>query len=655
MAAAPARAQSISGVQPSSPYPGHPVTIAGSGFSNNTSEVAYDGTSVNYRVISDTEIRARVPAGVSSDASFAVTTGDGTATGPTVSLDTDPGLYGSGRALSLDGSGDYLATGVDGTDLGLAGESFSIDVWYKLEATDGGDYILVGLWEDASTNEAFQFFVDGSDLRFHFYANDLATSGGPVATGTWQHATFVYDATATDGETDRFIYLNGEQVAADESSGDFQGTAELHVGHVPNEERDLEGQIDQVRVWQGALSQAEVRERAYRTIGPGDAAFSELEAAWRFDAEGSGGTAFGFSDQYRNGTLHGDASRTAFSEARLGQASVSTTGSDVTVGPSGSTLSAANVSTGSGESIQLYRFGAAAAPKRSNSDPGELIRDADNLTRSNLTWGLATSGGPSADLTIDYSGVQGVSSPVHLIRRDGPGDVWQNADGWTHDSGASTFTISGTVPGGQYAVKTGPIPPQLYVDTDATVANDGSSWANAYVDLQAAIDDATAGNELWVAEGIYKPDSADDSFTITGNKDGLEVYGGFDGTETSRDQRDPRTNRTVLSGDLDGDDVDPDSDGIIENADPNRDGTPENLNGTNAHHVLVLNGGSRIGSHVSPNVTIATVIDGVYVTAGHADGSGYDNFGGGLFCDGLDLGDGCSPTLRNVVFTGNAA
>ena len=93
---------------------------------------------------------------------------------------------------------------------------------------------------------------------------------------------------------------------------------------------------------------------------------------------------------------------------------------------------------------------------------------------------------------------------------------------------------------------------QVFVDADATAgAGDGTSWANAYTNLNDALLAATAGSSVWIADGTYTtPDSA--SFFI--DKE-LTVLGGFNGTETEATAADPAANETILSGDVMGNDV----------------------------------------------------------------------------------------------------
>ena len=96
----------------------------------------------------------------------------------------------------------------------------------------------------------------------------------------------------------------------------------------------------------------------------------------------------------------------------------------------------------------------------------------------------------------------------------------------------------------------------VYVDADATGAADGSSWADAYADLAEAFANAPAGSDLWIAAGIYLPGSGsvvDTQYFVIDRP--LNLYGGFDGTETAIDQADPANNVSVLSGDFNQDDI----------------------------------------------------------------------------------------------------
>ncbi len=90
-----------------------------------------------------------------------------------------------------------------------------------------------------------------------------------------------------------------------------------------------------------------------------------------------------------------------------------------------------------------------------------------------------------------------------------------------------------------------------YVNAAATGANNGSSWANAFTTVQQALAASFTGDEIWVAKGTYKPAKKDSSIILVS---GVSLLGGFAGTETDKNQRNPQANVTVLSGDLAGDD-----------------------------------------------------------------------------------------------------
>lgn len=91
----------------------------------------------------------------------------------------------------------------------------------------------------------------------------------------------------------------------------------------------------------------------------------------------------------------------------------------------------------------------------------------------------------------------------------------------------------------------------VFVDLDAAGAGDGTSWADAYTNLNDALLAAPAGASVWIADGTYvTPDTT--SFFV--DKE-LTILGGFNGTEMDASAADPSANVVILSGDVNGDDV----------------------------------------------------------------------------------------------------
>jgi predicted outer membrane repeat protein len=90
----------------------------------------------------------------------------------------------------------------------------------------------------------------------------------------------------------------------------------------------------------------------------------------------------------------------------------------------------------------------------------------------------------------------------------------------------------------------------IYVNVNADGDNDGTNWSNAYTELTSALENSESGNSIWVAQGTYYPTNDDDISVSFNMVDGVSVYGGFDGTEQSIDERDYINNKTILSGDI---------------------------------------------------------------------------------------------------------
>ena len=165
---------------------------------------------------------------------------------------------------------------------------------------------------------------------------------------------------------------------------------------------------------------------------------------------------------------------------------------------------------------------------------------------------------------------------------------------------------------------------------------DGSSWDNASGDLQRMIDELAVSNqpgEVWVAAGTYQPIGwidTDKNYTAAFRmRDGISVYGGFAGTESSKNARSMTGNmpwqyeyKTILKGASYQDDA-------VWNATD----TKWNVSSSASRHVVWF---APYPYQEDNSFTKVTILDGFTIVGGHAQGdTGINDFrtdcGGGVF------------------------
>ncbi|PKK89868.1 MAG: hypothetical protein CVV64_11995 [Candidatus Wallbacteria bacterium HGW-Wallbacteria-1] len=232
---------------------------------------------------------------------------------------------------------------------------------------------------------------------------------------------------------------------------------------------------------------------------------------------------------------------------------------------------------------------------------GAIALSIASLTRTDGSPLLGGETSVKANLTIQ-GGASGVETfKLTPTAADRIFDSAGNAMGQTTES--SQMTLSRQV---------------LYVKSGASGNNSGSTWANAFPELRDALTASVTGDQIWVAAGTYKPTSVSDRTVVFATKAGVSIIGGFAGTELSVDQRNWRTNRTILSGDI---------------------GTAS-LSTDNSIHVVDASAGGTL--------------DGLVITGGYADGqTGNSGRGGAILASGAS--GSAALMVRNCELSANYA
>ncbi|MFT6947668.1 MAG: hypothetical protein ACJARP_002095, partial [Vicingaceae bacterium] len=330
---------------------------------------------------------------------------------------TEPG---SGYALNFDGTDDFVA--IPHNPVPVAATSLTIEAWIKPEV--GGinqNVILKGNYGWGMT------LFSGNQLGYWSNSNALnCPSFSTVPIGKWTHVAIVVNENV---QTD--FYINGVLVGS--------STNPLHTTINNGSNQDLiigkqgtgcncnywNGNLDEIRVWDAALSQTEIQDWMTKKINTTHPEFSNLVAYYRFD-ENTGTTLTDLAGG-NDGTLTNSPTWVA-SGAALGDNSMHTYG-----GTSLSeTLSNGNVISlngfeGSPDGIHIYTV----------TDTAQGSTYPTSITNADSTeyFGVFMVGGDSYDVTVDYTNntaINGQSNEsfVRGIKRSGGEDAtWERTGG----------------------------------------------------------------------------------------------------------------------------------------------------------------------------------------------------------------------------------
>ncbi|MBS1682690.1 MAG: gliding motility-associated C-terminal domain-containing protein [Bacteroidetes bacterium] len=272
---------------------------------------------------------------------------------------------GSGRCITLDGINDYVQVG----NYKNINFPLTISAWIYLDPSAiGANPILVSN-DDNVTYHGFWFVISPTALECEFGdgtgGNNAAYRQGKIASvsnvlGRWIHVCAVMPSISP---SDMALYINGVNIGGNASGGSGLPMASSNtndkgkIGYLLSNNGNVtyhfKGSIDEVRLYNRALSQTEVQQTMCKKLVGNE---TGLVGYWNFN-ETSGTTAIDNSSAKQNGTFVGNVQR-GFSGAAIGDDSKN----QYTSNWAGNTLSfqdgndKINVSNiqGNPEGIQIY-------------------------------------------------------------------------------------------------------------------------------------------------------------------------------------------------------------------------------------------------------------------------------------------------------------
>ena len=209
------------------------------------------------------------------------------------------------NALDFDGSNDYASI-TSSSSLRIS-SNITVEAWVKLDNTSGSKVVVISADGGAASNTSYILRIPsagnvfrfacggGSGVDFDGEGSVSETLDSPtISSGIWYHVAGVRNGTSLT------LYLNGKSVATESISNNSLHThsSSLAIGYFPSYAQYFDGQIDEVRIWDDARTQAEIKSNMYNELSGGE---SNLVAYYNMN-EASGTTLTDLTSNSNNGT-----------------------------------------------------------------------------------------------------------------------------------------------------------------------------------------------------------------------------------------------------------------------------------------------------------------------------------------------------------------
>ncbi len=382
---------------------------------------------------------------------------------------------GAGNCIDFGSSGDKYINCGSPASLEIS-SAITVEAWIYPTTFNDANEVYAKMGGNKSGSYSGNYYSHSIELRSgriyyrisHSGTGAVDVAGSVLSTNTWQHVVLTFDGTDIKG------YVNGKLDANHPSPGSINTSTNnpFTIGSYMYYAWPFRGKIDEVRVWNVALSESTIRDWMHKEVTTSHPNYSNLKGYWKLN-ESSGTTATDASGNSANGTLTNSPSW-ASSTASIGSegAFVSST-SQTNVGPTGGQLKTTITSTpDNSNNLGVYQFGSVdGSPVSGETYPSGIDK------RTNIVWGIVERGTVTANLVFDYSQVSGITSPstVMLIKRtDASSTAWTEVTLSSRDNDNKTLTVNGVTSYSEFAIGAGsdnPLPAELISFTGTANGN----------------------------------------------------------------------------------------------------------------------------------------------------------------------------------------